>query len=133
MLFGLVASLRSQTFFAEQIYQSTFHYSIGPLGDILCTLRHFPLASAASAELKAQTDDFVPCEENGVGTPCVDVVFVWAPKFVDQLKCTQRAIDLIQPQVVLVSVGGHERKSAMDSLWEKMWDNLFSNIQLDSW
>jgi len=47
----------------------------------------------------------VPCEERDLGAgPCVDVLFAWAPRFVDHVEMTRPLFDAIKPHVRLVCV-----------------------------
>jgi hypothetical protein len=47
--------------------------------------------AASTAGGEADTDEvFVPCEQRQLGPgPCVDVLFAWAPRFVDHVEMTQ--------------------------------------------
>ena len=67
-------------------------YSMGTTGDRLSSvpLRSFPgltptSAAAAAEEAGSAFETYSGCATKGVGSPCVDLVFAWAPQFRDQV------------------------------------------------
>jgi hypothetical protein len=72
-------------------------YSMGATGDRLSSipLRSFPGLTPTSAAAATQADSafetYSSCAAKDVGTPCMDLVFAWAPQFRDQVGVCKRA------------------------------------------
>jgi len=140
---ALVSGVREEEFFAEAHgYHAVFQYSVGARRDRwrLVDPESFPglkllteQERVAIAEIQFDSGPpFTPCTELDLGSPCVDIVFVWAPTFREQLAYTKPLMEAVAPEVVLASVSSWEKTRVMDTAWEHMWDGVFDNYMLDS-
>jgi len=143
MFTALIFATRQSAYVAEQHgFHAAYHYSVGPEAD------HFSIFSRESVEgvrlptligdqhevLNVKENPFTPCEDLNLGSPCVDLVFVWAPLFVEQVAIIKPFLDLVKPQVVLTSVSSWEKVRVTDSAWEHVWQGVFKSPgELESW
>eukprot|EP00240_Pyramimonas_obovata_P013491 CAMPEP_0118961202 /NCGR_PEP_ID=MMETSP1169-20130426/64022_1 /TAXON_ID=36882 /ORGANISM="Pyramimonas obovata, Strain CCMP722" /LENGTH=253 /DNA_ID=CAMNT_0006909355 /DNA_START=669 /DNA_END=1430 /DNA_ORIENTATION=- len=138
---ALVASVRQEEFFAmPHGFQSVYHYSVGPDGDFwhMVSREHFDGVTLKSHahefdDLHREGPAFVSCTARGLGEPCVDIVYAWAPIYPEQFELTGPLMRDIKPQFVIASINSWEKTVALDPKWTDMWEGVFpGNPQLEA-
>mmetsp|Transcript_1475 Transcript_1475/g.2114 ORF Transcript_1475/g.2114 Transcript_1475/m.2114 type:complete len:429 (-) Transcript_1475:49-1335(-) len=127
-----------QRAYVAEMDGKTIQYSMGPLGSRMKLIddqwepQTTPGARRPNKVIETN-NKFTPCKDLGLGSPCLDVVNVWAPTFKTQLELTKPLMRLVKPQVIWTSVNNHDNKISMDPRYENMWKEIFKNSNLDAW